>query len=168
MAGSAAAQKLDLNFPNLAAAAKEKAEVDLDGDTLAAARGIAGAKAPAGAFSGVKKFMCGTTSFGAPGAYANSEIDPLRKQVAADASWSRIVSVQEKNESTQVYLLKPGADSASTSPGGLLVIATEPKEVTVVELLGSVDLAHLARLQELVQSSISYDLKSAAARDTKK
>jgi hypothetical protein len=150
---ASADQKLDFDFPNLAALAKHKAEVDLDGSTLAQLSG--GNKENAGVFSGLKGVHVRNYEFAEEGAYPKSALDPLRRQVAASPAWSRIVNVQEEKESTQIYILK----GAGGEPGGLLVISAEAKEITVVEILGTVE---LGRLQEVVQSSISYDLKAAA------
>jgi hypothetical protein len=159
----AAAQKLDLDFPNLAAAATEKAEVDVDGSTLAQAAALAGGKAgPADALSGVKGVHVRHYAFATEGAYKDSELEPLRKHVAADSAWSRIVNVKEEHGSTQIYILK-----TDSGPGGLLVISSEAKEVNVVEVLGTIE---LSRLKEVVDSSIKYDLQAAAnaAKDAAK
>jgi hypothetical protein len=162
----AAAQDLKLDFPNLAAKAKQKAEVDLDAATLAQAGALAGGKKGTekggnlDALSGVKAVHVRNYEFAEAGAYADSDLDPLRRQVAANSAWSRIVNVREEHESTQIYILKAPEDQ----PGGLLVISAEAKEVTVVEILGTVE---LSRLQEVVKSSISYDLKASAANAAK-
>jgi hypothetical protein len=156
----AADQKLDLNFPTLAAQAKEKAEVDLDGDTVAQALALAGGKKGTEALSGVTAVHVRNYEFAAVGAYSDSALDPLRRQVAANSAWSRIINVKEKNESTEIYFLKPDTGQ----PGGFLLISAEAKEVTVVEILGTLE---LSRMQELVQSSISYDLKASAAKAAK-
>jgi hypothetical protein len=156
----AAAQDLKLDFPNLAAKAKKKAEIDLDAAALAQASALAGEKkAPAAALSGLKGVHVRNYEFAEAGAYADSDLDPLRQQVAGNSAWSRIINVKEEHESTQIYILK-----ANGGPGGLLVIAAEAKEVSVVVVLGTIDLAHL---QEVVQSSISYDLKASAANAAK-
>ena len=46
-------------------------------------------------------------------------------------------------------------------PGGFLLIAAEEKELSVVYVVGSID---LASLQEVVKSTIQYDLKSAGGQ----
>jgi hypothetical protein len=148
----AGAQKLDLNFPNLAAQAKEKAEVDLDGQALTTAMQMAKGKSEKAeaALSSVQGVYVRHYTFASDGAYRDSDLDPLRKQVEGNSAWSRIINVKEPKESTQIYLLKSG---------GFLVVNAEAKEVNVVEILGSIDLAHM---QELVNSTIKYDLKAAA------
>jgi hypothetical protein len=146
---AAASQKLNLDFPNLAAQAREKAEVDLDAAALTA---LGQKRQGESALSGVTGVFVRHYEFAAAGAYSDSDLDPLRRQVEGDAAWSRIVNVKESGESTQIFALKTGG-----APGGLLVIAAEPKEVTVVEILGTIDLNHL---QEVVKSTIKFDLKS--------
>jgi hypothetical protein len=160
-----AAQKLDLNFPDLAAKASEKAEVDLDGAALGLARQMAGAatgqavngqgQAAASLLSGVQGVFVRHYEFAEAGAYLDRDLDPLRKQVASNPAWSRIINVKEKGESTEIFIMAPAADQ----PGGFLIISTEAKEVNVVQILGAVE---LDRLRELVKSSISYDLKAVA------
>lgn len=153
---AAAAQKLSLDFPNFAAEAKEKAEVDLDAAALTALGHKPEVK---GALSGVTGVFVRHYEFAAAGAYSDSDLDPLRRQVEGDAAWSRIVSVKEASKSTQIFALRTGGE-----PGGLLVISAEPKEVTVVEILGTVDLTHL---QEVVKSTIKFNLKSLGGDVTK-
>jgi hypothetical protein len=161
-APTAGAQKLNLDFPDLAAKAREKAEVDLDAAALGQARQLAGqaadgkAKEAVNALSGVNGVHVRHYEFADANAYSDSVLDPLRKQVSANPAWSRIISVKEKNENTEIFIMVPGAVPA----GGLLVISAEAKEVNVVEILGTVE---LGRLKELVKSSISYDLKASAA-----
>jgi hypothetical protein len=151
-----AAQKLNLDFPNLAAQAKEKAEVDLDAAALSA---LGQKRQIESVLSGVSGVFVRHYEFAAAGAYSDSDLDPLRRQVEGDAAWSRIVSVKEAGESTQIFALTTGG-----APGGLLVISAEPKEVTIVEILGTVDLSHL---QEVVKSTIKFDLKSLGGQATK-
>jgi hypothetical protein len=160
----AAAQKLELNFDALAAKAREKAEVDLDGAALKQSLQLLGQNpkdpdAPS-PFSGVQGLFVRHYEFAAPGAYSDSDLVSVRKQVASGSGWSRIVNVKEKNESVEIYMLTP----AGAKPGGFLLIAAEPKELTVVHVIGPLD---VSRLQELVNSRISYDLKTAAGESTK-
>jgi len=49
----------------------------------------------------------------------------------------------------------------SGQTAGFLLIAAEEKELTVVHVIGSID---LASLKEVVDSTIQYDLKSAAGQ----
>jgi hypothetical protein len=86
------------------------------------------------------------------GAYADGDLDGIRKQVGDGSGWMRVVRVKEKSEATEVYLLSHGEEIA----GGLILVAG-PKELTVVHLTGA---ATMAQVKELVNSNIKYDLSA--------
>lgn len=148
-------QKLDLQFDKLAAKANQKTEVDVDRAALAMFAKNSGAKGLDGILSGVNGVTVRNYEFAQTGAYNDSDLEPLRKQVASGTGWSRIVNVKEEHESTEIYMFSQG-----DTPGGFLIISAEPKELTVVHVQGNIQ---LAQLQELVQSSVKFDLKNLPA-----
>ncbi len=157
-AALAPAQKLDLKLDSVAAAAAEKAEVDLDESQLGLGKKFAGGAVPKplqGALSGVKEIHVRSYEFEKPGAYSDRDLEGIRKQVGAGSGWSRIVNVKEDNETTEIYMYSDGG-----KPAGFLLINAEPKELTVVHVQGTIQ---LAQLQELVQSSVQFDLKNLPA-----
>ncbi|MCA1592524.1 MAG: DUF4252 domain-containing protein, partial [Acidobacteria bacterium] len=82
--------------------------------------------------------------FDAEGAYAESDIAPIHAQLSG-AGWSRIVEVHSRREgvkNVEVYLATTGS-----RVDGLVVIAAEPKQLTVVNIVGSVDLEKLRKLE---------------------
>ena len=145
----AGAQTLDVKLDALAAKAKEKAEVTREGSLLTQALQSAPDKVK-GAVSNVTRVLVRHYEFENTGAYADADLDGLRQQVS---TWSRVINVKEEHESTEIYML-----SKDGKPAGFLLISTEPKELTVVHVVGSID---LASLKEVVNSTIHYDLKSA-------
>lgn len=145
-------QKLDLNFDKLAAKAHEKAEVDLDRATIGMLLKNSGAKGLDGVLSGVNGVVVRNYEFDQAGAYSDADLEPLRKQVASGTGWSRVINVKEEKESTEIYMFSQG-----DTPGGFLIISAEPKELTVVHVQGTIQ---LAQLQELVQSNVKFDLKN--------
>ena len=75
------------------------------------------------------------------GEYDHSIIDAVRRQIGPE--WKRIVTVKSRmRENTEVYTL-PRGDSLA----GLVVIAAEPRELTIVNIVGPVDLDSLASLE---------------------
>ncbi len=60
------------------------------------------------------------------------------------APWSRIVSInsRQERERVEVYMWRE-----SDQPGGLAVLVSEPRELTVVNIIGRIDLAQLAELR---------------------
>ena len=82
--------------------------------------------------------------FDAPNMYAESDLEAIRKQVSG-SGWSRVVSVREKGELTEIYFWR---DRDTT--GGLVVISAETNELTVVNIVGRVDLASLGALGPMI------------------
>jgi hypothetical protein len=76
-------------------------------------------------------------------AYPKKDIDGVRRQLSAPG-WSRIVEARSKKESTDVdvFVLING-DRAQ----GLAIIASEPREFTIVNIVGSIDLEQLHDLE---------------------
>ena len=145
----AGAQTIDINLDKLAAKAKEKAEITLDGSMLAEALKTAPEKVK-GSISNVSRLTLRHYEFEKPGEYADADIEAIRKQASSSSGWSRILSSKEEHESVDIFMLNQGG-----KPGGFLLVAAEEKELTVVYVVGSID---LASLQEVVKSTIKYDL----------
>jgi hypothetical protein len=76
--------------------------------------------------------------------YSDADIEEIRKQLSAPG-WSRVVSVREDDELTEVYFWKETGEN-----GGLAVIAAEHDELVVVNIVGRVDLATLATLGPMI------------------
>jgi peptidyl-tRNA hydrolase len=152
---SARAQTLDINFDALAAKAKDKAEITLEGPLLTQALQMAPDKVK-GAAANVSRLMLRHYEFENAGQYSDSDLDAVRKQVSNGSGWSRVLNVKEEHESTEIYML-----SQNGKPGGFLLISAEPKELTVIHVVGTID---LARLREVVNSTIHYDLKGTAGQ----
>jgi hypothetical protein len=151
----ARAQGVDINLDSLSAKAKEKAEVTLEGSLLTQALQKAPEKVK-GAVANVSRVVVRHYEFATDGQYADSDLEAIRKQVSNSAGWSRVINVKEEHESTEIYMLSQNGKTAA-----FLLISAEPKELTVVHIVGSID---LASLQAVVKSTISYDLKSAGGQ----
>jgi hypothetical protein len=80
--------------------------------------------------------------FETEGQYAAADIEPIRAQLRGPG-WTRLVNVTSKKEGMlEVYLLFNG-----DVVGGLAVLHTDDKELTVVNIVGPVDVDKLARLE---------------------
>ena len=82
--------------------------------------------------------------FGVPDAYTEADVEIIRKQVSG-AGWSRIVGIRGKRELTEIYFWKERETN-----GGLVVIAAQPNELTIVNIVGRVDLASLGALGPMI------------------
>jgi hypothetical protein len=76
-------------------------------------------------------------------AYPKADIDRVRRQLSAPG-WNRIVEARSKKENTDVdvFVLIEGEKAQ-----GLSIIASEPREFTIVNIVGSIDLEQLHQLE---------------------
>ena len=92
--------------------------------------------------NGLKGIYVKSFEFENEGQYTDADLEGIRSQLR-NTAWNRIVNVISKKEgSVEVYLMQTG-DQIS----GLAVLATEPKEITVVNIIGPVDLEKLTQLE---------------------
>jgi hypothetical protein len=101
---------------------------------------------------------------------SQADIDGIRRQLSAPG-WSRIVEARSRKEQTDVdvYLLIDGGKAR-----GLAVIASEPREFAIVNIVGSIDLEQLHDLEgqfgvpELQIESGKKPATPAAPKETSK
>ncbi|HEY6243942.1 MAG TPA: DUF4252 domain-containing protein [Pyrinomonadaceae bacterium] len=92
--------------------------------------------------NGLKGIYVKSFEFDDENAYSTADVDSIRSQLREPA-WSRLVNVTSKREGiVEVYIALNGPDVL-----GLAVLSAEPKELTIVNIVGPVDLEKLAKLQ---------------------
>lgn len=80
--------------------------------------------------------------FETEGQYSDTDLESVRSQLR-NSSWKRIVNVASKKDgSVEIYLMQIGTEIT-----GLALLASSPKEVTVVNIVGPVDLEKLSDLE---------------------
>ena len=91
----------------------------------------------------VKGIYVKSFSFEKENSYMPAEIDSVMSQLRG-GGWSKIVGITSKkeNENVEVYLMMVG-DQVS----GLAVVSLNPKEVTVVNIVGPINLEKLSQLE---------------------
>ena len=91
---------------------------------------------------GVKGIYVKRFEFEREGEYSQTDLESIRSQFRSPG-WNRIVSVGSKKEiSIEVYLMQSGDQIE-----GMAVLATGAKELTVVNIIGPVDLNKLSKLE---------------------
>lgn len=137
----AAAQefKIPANLDRLADKATEVVDVTLDANMLQLASRFLSDKDPDQArvkklVTGLKGVYVKSFEFEKTGEYEDSDVIALRSQLKGPA-WTRIVGVRSKKngDNADVFI---GSDAGQVT--GLVVIAAEPKELTVVSIVGSI------------------------------
>lgn len=92
--------------------------------------------------TGLKGIYVKSFEFDAEGQYAPADLETIRTQLRGPG-WTRLVNVTSKKDGIlEVYLLFNG-----DAVGGLGVLHSDDKELTVVNIVGPVDLDKLAKLE---------------------
>ncbi len=92
--------------------------------------------------AGLKGIYVKSFEFDADGQYTEADIETIRTQLKAPG-WTRLVNVTSKKDGMlEVYLLFNG-----DMVGGMAVLHTDDKELTVVNIVGPVDVDKLAKLE---------------------
>ena len=91
---------------------------------------------------GIKGIYVKHFSFENDGQYTAADVETIRTQLRTP-SWSRLAGFTSKADGNlEVYLMMTG-----DKVGGLAVLATDDRELTVVNIVGAVDLEKLAQLE---------------------
>jgi hypothetical protein len=83
--------------------------------------------------------------FDKEGEYSQADLDAIRSQLTS-SSWSRMVGVISKREGeiSEIYMM---TESGGKKILGLAILAAEPKELTVVNIVGPIDIEKLSSLE---------------------
>jgi Zn-dependent alcohol dehydrogenase len=149
-AAPAAAQQLKLdNLDRLASGARQVVDVTIDQQLLQlAAKFLSAARsADEAEIKEIVKDLKGVYvkrfEFDADGRYSTADLDPILKQLRTPG-WSRIVGVTSKTDGQNVEVFIMFDDSVIK---GIAVVAAQPRELTVVNVIGPIDVDRLSRLQ---------------------
>ncbi len=148
-AGTAMAQGAKLQLSQLdvlANKASETVDVNIDEHLMQTASKIFTEKEDTDikeVLKGVKGIYVKSFTFDKEGGYTQTEVDSVLSQLRGSA-WSKIVSVKSNKDgdNVEVYLLTQGDQIE-----GLTVVSAEPKELTVVNIVGPVNLEKLSKLE---------------------
>ena len=140
-----------LNLPDfdaLAGKATESVNISLDTSLLGLAAGFLDSSNPEDAatkelIAGLKGIYVRSYTFDEDFAYPATQVDQVRRQLIAPG-WQRLVQVNNSKDRTHVDIYV-SVDRGMAN--GLAIIASEPRQFTIVNIVGSIDLAKLHRLE---------------------
>ena len=135
-------------FASLADKASESVNVTLDANLLGMGCRFLNAEDPEQADA---KRLCTSLSgvfvrsfkFDTDFGYPKSDVEGVRRQLSGPG-WSRIVEARSKKENTDVDVFILIEQQKAM---GLAIIASEPREFTIVNIVGKIDLADLHNLE---------------------
>jgi len=127
-----ASQSVDVNIDERLMRLAAKAFSDKDADEREIKKLI----------TGVKGIYVKSFEFDSDGQFTAADVEAIRAQVRG-SGWTRLVNVTSKKEgNVEVYLQMTGEEI-----GGLAVLSSEDRELTIVNIVGPVDLEKLAKLE---------------------
>lgn len=146
-AGLLAAQQLKLNLDHLASKASESVDVSLNASTLQFASKFLDSKDEDEAkvkklIQGIDGIAIRSFEFKADGAWSAADLEGVRSQLKGPG-WSRMVGFKSETDGDAEVYIRNGANNKVT---GIAILVTAPREFTVVNLSGAIDLDSLADL----------------------
>lgn len=142
---AAYAQMLDLSsLDKLIPKASEHSVINLDGEKLKSSFGMLATDNPSmQALAGMTGIQVVEMKFDKENSYTIADLEQITRQLNGKG-WNKIIDVKEKGEYTQMFM-RP---KEGTSAGGMVIIASQPKELTVVHISGSTDLNSMGILKD--------------------
>jgi len=147
LAAQAQAGRLELpSFAGIEKKANQAVDISLDGPMLELAGRFMSEEDPGEASSkkliiGLRGIYVRSYQFDAEHVYSKADVDAVRAQVARPG-WVRVVSVRKDEHDVDIYLRPNGK-----LMDGLAIIASEPRAFTIVNIVGTIDLEGLRRLE---------------------
>jgi len=134
------------SLDHLATKASQTVDVNIDGRLMRIASKLLSdhgdEKEIKDVIAGVKGIYVKSFEFDSDGQYTSADIESIRSQLRGPG-WTRLVNVTSKKDgNVEVYLLLNGEQV-----GGLAVLSSEERELTIVNIVGPVDIEKLAKLE---------------------
>ena len=147
--GAAAGPKLQIpDFSHLRSKAVESTDITLDGLLMNLARKFAAADHDGddealSILSDIQSLRVRNFEFDSDGAYSREDLDSVRKQLSGQG-WSPLVQSRRRDpqEDVDVFI---NVDDGKVR--GIAVVASEPRSFTIVNIIGSIDIDKLAKLE---------------------
>jgi hypothetical protein len=166
-----AAQNPRMKMPDLsqlAARSSNTVDISLDGALLSlAARFLDSSDSDdrevKELLTAIKGIYVKTFEFDRDGGYGPADLDAVRQQLTAPG-WSRVMGVSGRRdgENVDIYMWMDG-----NRPGGLAILAAQPRELVIVNIVGEIDL-HKLRALEGQFGVPRFDLERRSRDDRKR
>lgn len=136
------------DFTALANRASDSVTITLDASMLSLAARFLDPNDPdqaaaEDAIKGLQGIVVRSYTFDQDAVYKPSDLDGVRSQLTAPG-WSRLMETrsQKSHASVEIYLMTDANKAV-----GLAVIASEPRQLTIVNIIGAIDLEKLHKLE---------------------
>ena len=136
------------DFRELDHQAREAVNINLDGLLLHAAAAFIDDKDPDAAatkrlLAGIHAIQIRSYQFDHEGGYSQDDVNAIRRQLNAPG-WSQLVKTHDQKGQDVDIFIRLEHDR----PEGLAVVVSEPREFTVVNIVGSINLDDLPKIEK--------------------
>jgi Domain of unknown function (DUF4252) len=92
---------------------------------------------------GIEAVYVRSYQFDEDGAYSKDDIDSVRRQLR-DEKWQPLAEIRSKrnDENVDIFIA-----IENDKPAGFAILASEPREFTIVNVVGTIDPQHIGQLQ---------------------
>lgn len=104
--------------------------------------------------AGIKSIAIRSYEFDSDFAYSQEDVDRVRAQLAAPG-WTHLAQVRKRGRTEQEVDVYVALDSDQAK--GFAVVASEPRKFTILNIVGSIDLDQIAKLQRHVDLHVDLD-----------
>jgi hypothetical protein len=143
LAGSVWGQELDLSFlKDIEDKAKEATNITLGKEQMQLISGLSGSSGVdlKTLAAGLEMVQVKVLEFDKEGMFRMADMETLRNKVKG-ADMVPVISVREKNGFTEILMRKGPKGNR-----GFVILAAEPRELTIVNIVGELDLSSLGKL----------------------
>jgi hypothetical protein len=103
--------------------------------------------------SGIKSIAVRSYEFDSDFVYSKEDVEAVRKQLAVPG-WTQLAQVHKRNKAQDVEVYIALTDDQAK---GFAIVASEPRKFTIVNIVGSIDLEQIAKLQHHVDLHLDLD-----------
>jgi hypothetical protein len=155
------------DFAGLEKKATDTVSITLDAGLLSLASGFMNSNDPKDAttqqiIKGLRGIYVRSFTFDHDFVYQASDLEAVRKQLEAPG-WNRLVQTRSKktHEDVDIYVMVENQQAI-----GLALISSEPRELTIVNIVGAIDLEKLRKLEgQFGVPKLDFDSAASAAGD---
>ena len=156
--------KLTFNLDHLADKAAEKVSITLDGSILQIGKRFLEDDKAKKLVDGLSAIYVRSFEFDKDNAFSSKDYEGIQKQLEGPG-WSCFISVRNKRDGEHADVCLFQKDGKI---GGLAVVAVEPKELTVVNIIGSIQPEQLKDLKSFGIPQIEGLEKDLQKKESKK
>lgn len=136
------------NFSHLQSKAVESVDISVGPMILGLAKLVAPERDEDGTeikkiLDGIQEIYIRSFQFAEDNAYSQADIETIRQQLR-DGKWQPLAQIQsrQKQENVDIFIA-----IQNDKPTGFAILASEPREFTIVNIVGTIDPQHIGKLQ---------------------